>query len=406
MESVAEPGYESLRGSVSELLAQSGVSVTKQSLDGRFNEQAALYIQRLLERIFATQSSMVFTPEFVPGIHRMVIKDATRFDLPAQLCFTYKGFGGKCTSVSALSIQYEFDLMSLKFISFEITSAREPDSAYSKIKQGQFGKGDLVLRDLGYYRTEAFAILKKDGAHFISRLNTLAKIMHEGKFIDFNTLYSNMLATGILHKDMDAELKIEKLDPVPVRLIATLVSEEVYRKRITEGEKRAKERGHKLSDETRARFRFSLIITSIPADEIETEKIYPLYRLRWQIELMFKHWKSTLGINKVQKMKLFRFKCMIYAKLIYIMLTCEIISLARSWYYKSKGDILSIDKCFKTLVKDKNLLRAINEVIRENSTVILTGLFNRFQVDHNQEKRKNRVNFEDIVALFRCISDI
>ncbi len=281
MESVAGPGYESLRGSATELLAQSGISVTKQSIYGRFNEQSSLYIQRLLERVFSAQASMAFIPDFVPGILRMVIKDATRFDLPAQLCFTYKGYRGKCTSVSALSIQYEFDLMSLKFISFEITSAREPDSAYSKIEPGQFGKGDLIIRDLGYYRTDAFAILKKDGAHFVSRLNTVAQITHSGVPIDFAALYRSMTATGTAEKDMEVELKIHNLDPVTVRLIVSPVTEEEYRKRIEAGEKRAKKRGHQLTDETRARFRFSLIITSIPAEEIPTGKVYPLYRLRW-----------------------------------------------------------------------------------------------------------------------------
>ncbi len=69
------------------------------------------------------------------------------------------------------------------------------------------------------------------------------------------------------------------------------------------------------------------------------------------------------------------------------MLTCEIISLARSWYYKSHKKVLSIDKCFKTLVKDKHLLRAIHEVLQDNSTVILTRLFKRFKVDHIQETR-------------------
>jgi len=67
MESVAVHGYESLRGSATELLEQRGISGTKQSLCGQFNEQASLYIQHLFERVFTSQSSMKSNKVFQQG---------------------------------------------------------------------------------------------------------------------------------------------------------------------------------------------------------------------------------------------------------------------------------------------------------------------------------------------------
>lgn len=64
--------------------------------------------------------------------------------------------------------------------------------------------------------------------------------------------------------------------------------------------------------------RLSVYLTNCPAAVISTEQVHTLYSLRWQIELLFKTWKSTFGINRVKKMNVHRLKCGIYGKLIAI----------------------------------------------------------------------------------------
>ena len=45
----------------------------------------------------------------------------------------------------------------------------------------------------------------------------------------------------------------------------------------------------------------------MPASEI-----HELYRLRWQIELLFKTWKSDLEVDKMKKVKIERWLCHFY----------------------------------------------------------------------------------------------
>ncbi|MPQ44886.1 ATP-binding cassette domain-containing protein [Clostridium tarantellae] len=50
-------------------------------------------------------------------------------------------------------------------------------------------------------------------------------------------------------------------------------------------------------------------ITNVKDSILKTEEIHLFYSLRWQIELMFKIWKSLFKINKIKKVKIERFKC-------------------------------------------------------------------------------------------------
>ena len=40
-----------------------------------------------------------------------------------------------------------------------------------------------------------------------------------------------------------------------------------------------------------------LLVTSLAADTWPPERVLAAYRLRWQIELLFKRWKSIIGMS-------------------------------------------------------------------------------------------------------------
>jgi IS4 transposase len=62
---------------------------------------------------------------------------------------------------------------------------------------------------------------------------------------------------------------------------------------------------------------YNIFITNAPEALLKTSQIYPFYRLRWQIELLFKIWKSVFEINKIGKMSIARFEYSMESSLLF-----------------------------------------------------------------------------------------
>lgn len=74
----------------------------------------------------------------------------------------------------------------------------------------------------------------------------------------------------------------------------------------------------------------NMFVTNIEESVIPKELVYLLYSLRWQIELIFKAWKSIYGIHKINPVKNERFLCHLYGTLISLLLSTKLVFLIRN----------------------------------------------------------------------------
>jgi hypothetical protein len=72
--------------------------------------------------------------------------------------------------------------------------------------------------------------------------------------------------------------------------------------------------------------------------------------LRWQIELIFKTWKSVCGLASIKMVKGHRIDCYIHGKLIFILLSWNIIWSMFGFLYRSSNKIISIYKATKVIL--------------------------------------------------------
>jgi len=105
----------------------------------------------------------------------------------------------------------------------------------------------------------------------------------------------------------------------------------------------------------------------VPQEVLNARNIHKAYTLRWQIELIFKIWKSIGGIHKIKKMKIARFESYLYAKLLWLIVNWQIVWKINIFIHKASGKILSLFKAFKSL---KNNINAFKQAIKSGKQQI------------------------------------
>lgn len=375
------------------------IEITRQGLDLRFDDTAVCYVKSLLEQVIVNQIAQPAEPRFLSAFSRVRIKDGTRFDLPQRLKQYFPGYGGKNTSDAAACVQYEFDLKSGRLLDLDVTSAKRTDYQDAREKVDEIEKGDLVIRDLGYFSMPVLKSIAEKGAFYLSRLKTKMSVFDENsRQVNFTELYCQMVEDK--RQRVQIKALIGEKERMPVRMCIELVPQQVYEKRIRAIEKENKSKGSQTSEEFRIRARFNILITNVKEEDLPVENMYKLYKTRWQIELVFKTWKSTLGIDKLQPMKYQRFLCLLYAKFILFLVNSQMAGMINRKLYEKEKKHLSQDKAMKTLHEHFSLTREVLKTRGSNLTTYVDKMHRLLAKNHWLDKRKKKVGLDEIIKLF------
>lgn len=377
-----------------------GVSISKQAFDARFDKTAVSFVKGVLDQVIANQIKLPIEASFLEKFKSIKLKDSTRFDIPNCLKEHFPGFGGKVTSEAGISIQCELDLKNNCIHELDITSAKKNDVTDAKEKINDIEKGDLIIRDLGYFSSKILKSIIEKKAFFLSRLKSKMTVFDKNQEeLSFKKIYNKMIESQMTRYHLQAT--IGEKEKVPVRLMIELMPDEIYQERIRKMEKENKKRKQKTSDEYKIRAHFNLMVTNIPEKDLPAENIYMLYKIRWQIELMFKTWKSVMGINQIHPMKYHRLLCLLYAKLTLFLINNQITGLfARKFYNRKEKKILSINKCMNTLSLYFSKTRKLITEKPLHLNGYIHDINNLLAKNHWLEKRKNKVSFLELIDIF------
>lgn len=384
-----------------------GITLNKQSLDERFGEASMSFIRSLLLSFLGQQVTAVFwNQQFLKKFNHIRVADSTKFDVPKEFKEILSGFNGKPSSASGVSIQYEFDLKSGGVLSLNIDSATSSDSVFAGKAMDCICKGDLVIRDLGYYSKKNLIGIESREAFFISRLNAKTKVYAQDKNeelieVSFGKLYQEMSQQKVDKKELQVYIGNDK--KLRSRLMVQIVPDEVYSKRVAKLNKYNKANGHQTSQDIKDRYRFNLFVTNIAPEDIDMEQIYLLYKLRWQIELTFKTWKSDFKLASLQKMKYHRYMTILYAKLLLILINQQIVLSIRHSLFVATKKTLSLIKGFKTLCQQDGLMRELLGKPKSSANVF-EKLVPILKKNHWLETRKNKAGLKEIMDFIDCIS--
>ncbi|MCK5678968.1 MAG: transposase, partial [Flavobacteriaceae bacterium] len=165
--------------------------------------------------------------------------------------------------------------------------------------------------------------------------------------------------------------------------------------------KKLKEIKGALTKQEKAKLALGFYITNTEKEDIPAEKVRTVYRLRWQIELVFKAWKQNCEIDKTKKMKVERFITHLYAKLLLVLTNWFIFWEMSKNAWKDKQIVLSIQKTFKRL---KAIKEKFTEAIRKTSSKLIKEFIQsifELQDKCQLEKKKGQLTLKEIMFMFK-----
>ena len=224
----------------------------------------------------------------------------------------------------------------------------------------------------------------KKQAYYISRLKSHIVIYVKNELGDFSKLDLQKIM-----EEMDIG-EVREIENIYVdrkrlripRLILCKLTDEQTKERLKKRKRQQSKKGVKYSHQTLNLLGLSILITNIPQQSIPKEEIYPFYTLRWQIEILFKTWKSLFKIHEVKKMKLERFECHLYGTLIALLITSTLAFKIRELLYLKKKKEISE---FLAISITQQFITSLHKAILEGKTEILVEI--EMYVRTNRKKR-------------------
>ena len=197
--------------------------------------------------------------------------------------------------------------------------------------------GDLILGDRAYASSEKIRVLAAVGAHTLIRIGHQAVRMFDEAGMQVDPLAFARQRRPNPGRPPRLESRIVWLQgedgpPLEARLVVVRKSREAADRERIRIRAEAKRKGKKPTQRTLDAAAYTFLLTTLPDGRANDEEIAELYRLRWQIELLFKRLKSLLSLAALRAKNQALARSYLLGKLIGAVLiqliadTCRVIS--------------------------------------------------------------------------------
>jgi Transposase DDE domain len=287
-----------------------GVPISAQGLEQRFSPSAAALLEQVLHE--AVLQVVGTNPAVVPLLQRFTgvcLLDSTTLALP-------KAFAGVWPSrdrkhPAGMKAQVRLDLLN-GTLSGPFLSAERDADAKGVLHQAALPEGALQLADVGFFSMKRLQSLHEQKAFWLTHVPIDTKLVDaSGKAWTLAELLRSQASDRV-----DLPMLLGARHRLPCRFLAMRVPRFVVAQRRRRWRKRGQPKRFRVHPDRDYLGHWNIWVTNIPADKVSLDEAWILSRCRWQIELLFKLWKSEGRIDESRSQKPWRVLCEIYAKLL------------------------------------------------------------------------------------------
>jgi hypothetical protein len=278
MAALAARNVESLADLLREFNHQNNVTVAYKPFYNRLARPGfAEFMRRMFTRLVEQLSSRILAPEGHAAVARfddIVIQDGSSFALKKALS---EVFSGRFTTVepAAVEVHATYSGFADEVSAVEIAADSEEERQF--LPKPETLAGRLLLADRGYPSTTYFDDVDKHGGSFIVRLTrshnpwVAAAWLDGHRFALHKPVRLSQFIAQHTGRRMDLDVEYNRGKQVVAFRVVVLPGNEPSMTRLC---------------------------TNLPRTPFSLDLVSRLYRFRWQVELLFKEWKSYANLHK------------------------------------------------------------------------------------------------------------
>lgn len=266
---------------------------SKQAFADRLSSKIEQFLAHVATALFGQLSGGLKKQGYFAPFQRVLLHDSTVEPLPEHLASVFAGSANAHKrGLASLKLQFVCDLLHAQVLHLSLSGFTRNDQAASPDILPLVQPGDLIIRDLGYFVLKVLEQIELKNAFFLSRYRhgvnlydpqtgqpiALAKLLRPGQSLDRQVLLGG--------------------EKIPVRLVAQPVPEALVNERRRKA-RANRDRRLRPSAQRLYLLAWNLMITNVSRTLWPAKVLQPIYRLRWRIEIIFKAWKSHLGLRQL-----------------------------------------------------------------------------------------------------------
>jgi hypothetical protein len=297
-------------------------AVSRQAVDQRYHERTVAYFRgafdHCLERSLALAPAPALQAALAAHFTAIHLVDSSGFDCPASLASLYPGCGGDASPANVkLLLRYEY--LRSQFAPVALVPGKRSDQGLAGDVPRLIHAGELLIADKAFVKLQALREIQQAGGYFLlpwPRSVGLYQTPPAGAPQALDLAAVLRASTSAVFERPAVQLGAPA-EATVVRLVAFRLSE-ASASRARAGLREAqRKQGRTPSAAALELAGWLILLTNVTAEKLPATAVSHLYRVRWQIELVFKQCKSVLRLNVTEALdNLARVQCEIWARLI------------------------------------------------------------------------------------------
>jgi len=298
--------------------------VSRQAIDQRYHERTVAYFHAAFDHVLAEALGQPPTASLAASLREhftaVYLLDSTCFDAPPALQTLFPSCGGDGSPANVkLLLRYEY--IQGQFDPHPVLlPGKKSDQGLAAAAAARLQKDQLQIQDKGFYDAAAWHAVQATGAYLLmpwARSVTVWTRPQPGqpeRLLDVAAALGASTAARVEWTGVTlgkAERRVEGL-----RLTAFRLSPESAARHRAAVREAQRTQGRQPTQAALELAGWLILITNAPLAKLPTRMIAYLYRVRWQIELIFRQCKSTLRLDQARGDHDHRTHCEIWARLL------------------------------------------------------------------------------------------